>query len=400
MACSLPPQYTIAQSILQSEGDIDGVIRVVRPMIILPNTDDSQMKFPTPNISFFLSTGSSNNGILDRRFPGSWFPTPGIATEEINDLYREMTGIYKNKGESKELELLYLGKIIKGSDLTNGRNELFNINEWAAEMLRDYCKTIVPTFDYTSVTALSVEIKSLSEEAAKALLRNYEMINEFLKDMVYIINSYFLTSWQLAVSAILGNGIWNKYPGFCLFVKEMVGERLTHAEEYLETFSREDVDRVPKTDAEVVAFLKSNCAQMTTIYNPEFKNHGSRYRKDICTFSQRYDMAVRTISLARKYQDKALKNGNSFLPAPPPPTQVFVPEPVFEQPVFVPEPVFEQPVFEQSVFEQPVVPRPKRHISPKKHNTRKRANMNAGKTMRKKRKQSRKRKPSRKRRTR
>lgn len=323
MTCSLPRQYTIAQSILECERDNFGVVQVERPMIILPNADESLMKFPTNNISFFRSTGRSN----EKGFPGSWFPTPGIAgiaTEEINRIYID-----------NGLEPLPLGKIIKGSDLTNGRNKFKHIREWAAEMLMIYCTKFV-AFDYQSINTLANIYRITTPEnvvALETLMEGYELINSFLKDIVYIIDSYFLTSWQLAISAILGKGIWDKYPEFCDFVKSYVSERqdMTSSMTYLGRFSLKNIATIPRENEEVAAFLLSNCAQMTNIYNPEFKQNGSHYRSDISVFEQRYNMAMLAISSLYK---NAVKNGNLFLPPPPPPAPVFVPE---SEPVFVSE---------------------------------------------------------------
>ena len=278
MDCNLPKRYTVLQSILESESDKNGVIRVVRPMIVLPNTDDSPMKFPKPNICFFLSTGNTN----DRKFPGSWYPTPGIATKEINQLYLD-----------NGMEEMYFGKIIKCSDLTNGRSKLTHIREWAAELLKNYCKTIFSRFDYLSITTFPSQYSKEGEEG-------YNQIYNFLNDIIYIIDSYFLTSWQLAVSAILGNGFWAKYPLFRDFVIAYQSNLIpTHM--YLETFSLEHIVKTPSTDEEVVVFLMQNCAQMTEFYNPVFKPGNNHYKRDIFTFKFRYEQALNAIKvLTRK----------------------------------------------------------------------------------------------------
>lgn len=152
----------------------------------------SQYNWLTPNISFFQSSGRSNDNAAQNDLRrNAWFPTIGLLIQD-SPLYK-----YLREKDLDNANMYTNGYIIKLNVLTKILGVAHTSWKW--------------------VSAYQTNLSWLNNKATE----NYSVFNELattfsqkeIADLGFFLLDYFKFWWQIQISAQLNGGIWEKYPG-------------------------------------------------------------------------------------------------------------------------------------------------------------------------------------------
>lgn len=152
----------------------------------------SQYNWLTPNISFFQSSGRSNDNAAQNDLRrNAWFPTIGLLIQD-SPLYK-----YLREKDLDNANMYTNGYIIKLNVLTKILG--------------------VPHTSWKWISAYQTNLSWLNNKATE----NYSVFNELattlsqkeIADLGFFLLDYFKFWWQIQISAQLNGGIWVKYPG-------------------------------------------------------------------------------------------------------------------------------------------------------------------------------------------
>jgi hypothetical protein len=205
-----------------------------RPFIIIKLDENLWI---TPNICYYRSSGRSNNTPI---YSETWLPTGGLVEEPFNDLPK--------------------GHILKMSDLYK------SILPWCYKLLQSYFLKLFNR-DLSVIISNIQQNVDLSEEEINIYKQIYDMFNEVYN----FIRNYFCYEWQLKISALLGDGYWNKNTSFYTYIietinisSEIVIPKIPSELNIEESDLQNNTNVTTDVDI-IISFLKNNNAEIINI---------------------------------------------------------------------------------------------------------------------------------------
>ena len=151
----------------------------------------SQYNWLTPNISFFQSSGRSNNNENQNDLRrNAWFPTIGLLIQD-SALYK-----YLREIDLDNSQMYTNGYIIKLNALT----KILGVSHTSWKWISAY------QINLSWLNNKATASYSLFNELSKTLSQNE------IADLGFFLFDYFKFWWQIQISAQLNGGIWEKYP--------------------------------------------------------------------------------------------------------------------------------------------------------------------------------------------
>lgn len=152
----------------------------------------SQYNWLTTNISFFQSSGRSNDNASQNDLRrNAWFPTIGLLMQD-SPLY-----IYLREKDVDNAQIYTNGYIIKLNTLTKILDVQYTSWKWIS----------VYQTNLSWLNNKTTASFSLFNELSKTLSQKE------ISDLGFFLLDYFKFWWQIQISAQLNGGIWEKYPG-------------------------------------------------------------------------------------------------------------------------------------------------------------------------------------------
>jgi len=241
-----------------------------RPFIIIelpPNL------WVTPNISFYRTTGRSNEGFSI--YSNTWFPTPGLITTEV-----KLKDIDTSFTKGHIIKCAMLGR--KYKEWHKNLIRSFLLSAYAYEISREleYINTVEFLFDRTKTIA-SYPIYFMKPDELK-LEKMYflKKIIQYVVMLYDLLSIYFYDDWQLKLSCKLGGGIWKGMNSTETHINEMLSRFRKFVDNNINLPNEiriPNIKSIPSTEEElqkkyalpetnenaVISFLETNHAQIS-----------------------------------------------------------------------------------------------------------------------------------------